>query len=163
MALRKKQEGKLIVEQTRDLEVLRTMLSGAGMITEGLEWPPACYLVAYFGTEPVGVIGVEPSLDAALLRSLYVVEAMRGHGIATELIAAARKAAHTRGARSLYLFSTDAGEFFKRFGFVQVPVAQLVAALGAAPQVKYYIARPDELAREVAWYLDISQDGIILR
>ncbi len=163
MALRKKQEGNLIVEQTRDLGVLRAMLSGADMLTEGLEWPPACYLVAYFGTEPVGVIGVEPSLDAALLRSLYVVEAMRRHGIATELIAAARKAAHTRGARSLYLFSTDAGEFFKRFGFVQVPVAQLVAALGAAPQVKYYIARPDELAREVPWYLDISQDGIILR
>ena len=81
MALRKKQEGKLVVEQTRDLGVLRAMLSGADMITEGLEWPPACYLVAYFGTEPVGVIGVEPSLDAALLRSLYVVDAMRRHGI----------------------------------------------------------------------------------
>lgn len=163
MALRKKQEGKLIIEQTRDLEVVRKMLSAAGMIVEGLEWPPACYLVAYFGTEPVGVIGVEPSLDAALLRSLCVADAMRGRGIGGELVAAARKAAHTRGARSLYLFSTDAGDFFKRFGFVEVPVMQLIAALGAAPQVKYYVARPDELAREVAWYLDISQDGVILR
>jgi predicted N-acetyltransferase YhbS len=139
------------------------MLSSAGMLTEGLEWPPACYIVAYFGTEPVGVIGVEPSLDAALLRSLYVVEPMRRRGIATELIAAARKAAHTRGARSLYLFSTDAGDFFKRFGFIEVPLAQLVAALGATPLVKHYLARPDDLAREVAWYLDISQDGLILR
>jgi len=163
MALRKKQAGKLIIEQTRDLEVVRAMLTGAGMITEGLEWPPACYLVAYFGTEPVGVIGVEPSLDAALIRSVFVTDAMRGRGIGAELVAAARKAAHTRGARSLYLFSTDAGDFFKRFGFVEVPVAQLVAALGAAPQVKYYQARPDELAREVAWYLDISQDGVIFR
>jgi N-acetylglutamate synthase-like GNAT family acetyltransferase len=139
------------------------MLSSAGMITEGLEWPPACYLVAYFGTEPVGVAGVEPSLDAALIRSVYVIGAMRARGIGAELVAAARKAAHTRGARSLYLFSTDAGEFFKRFGFVEVPVAQLVAALGATPQVKYYQARPDELAREVAWYVDISQDGVIIR
>jgi len=163
MALRKKQEGKLVIEQTRDLEAVRAMLSAAGMVTEGLEWPPACYLVAYFGTEPVGVIGVEPSLDAALIRSLYVADAMRGRGIGAELVAAARKAAHTRGARSLYLFSTDAGDFFKRFGFVEVPVAQLVAALSAAPQVKCYVARPDELAREVAWYLDISQDGVILR
>jgi len=48
-------------------------------------------------------------------------------------------------------------------GFIEVPVAQLVDALGATPQVKYYLARPDELAREVAWYLDISQDGVILR
>ncbi len=163
MALRKKQEGKLVIEQTRDLEIVRAMLSAAGMIIEGLQWPPACYLAAYFGTEPVGVIGVEPSLDAALIRSLYVADAMRGRGIGAELVTAARRAAHTRGARSLYLFSTDAGAFFKRLGFVEVPVAQLVAALGAVPQVKYYQARPDELAREVAWYLDISQDGIILR
>ncbi len=163
MALKKKQEGKLVIEQTRDLEIVRAMLSGAGMITEGLEWPPACYLVAYFGAEPVGAVGVEPSLDAALIRSLYVVDAMRGRRIGAQLVAAARKAAHTRGARSLYLFSTEAGDFFQRFGFARVPVARLVAALGAVPQVKFYQARPEELAREVAWYLDISQDGVILR
>ena len=163
MALRKKQEGKLLVEQTRDLEVVRAMLSSAGMLTEGLEWPAACYLVAYFGTEAVGVIGVEPSLDAALLRSLYVVEAMRRRGIGAELVTAARKAAHTRGARSLYLFGTDAGGFFERFGFNEVPVAQLRSALGVVPQVKYYQSHPDELACETAWYLDISQDGVIVR
>ncbi len=85
-----------------------------------------------------------------------------GAASAAELVAAARKAAHTRGARSLYLFSTDAGDFFKRFGFIEVPVAQLLAALGAAPHVEVLpVARPDELAREVAWYLDISQDGVI--
>jgi amino-acid N-acetyltransferase len=163
MAIRKKQEGKLVIEQTRDLAMVRAMLSGAGMSIEGLEWPPACYLAAYFGTEPVGVIGVEPSLDAALLRSLYVVDAMRGRGVGAELVASARKAAHTRGARSLYLLSADAGDFFKRFGFAEVPVAQLTAALGGTPTVKHYRALPDDLAREVACYLDISQDGVILR
>ena len=163
MAIRKKREGQLVIEQTRDLQIVRAMLSGAGMTTDGLEWPPACYLLAYIGTEPVGVIGVEPSLDAALIRSLYVVDTMRTRGIGTELVTAARKAAHTRGARSLYLFSTDAGGFFQRFGFVQVPVQQLVSALSAAPQVKHYLARPEELAREIAWYLDTSQDGVILR
>jgi hypothetical protein len=44
-----------------------------------------------------------------------------------------------------------------------VPVAQVLAALGAAPLVKYYGAHPDEFARERAWSLDISQDGVILR
>jgi N-acetylglutamate synthase-like GNAT family acetyltransferase len=163
MALRKKQEGKLVIEQTRDLEIVRAILSDAGMNTEGLEWPAACYLVAYFGTQPVGVIGVEPALDAALIRSVYVVDAMRGRGIGAALVASARKAAHTRGARSLYLFTTAAGDFFKGFGFVEVPVAQLVSVLGAAPQVKFYQARPRELARDAAWHLDISQDGVILR
>ena len=163
MALRKKQEGRLVIEQTRDLDIVRAMLSGAGMITDGLEWPAACYLVAYLGIQLVGVVGVEPSLDAALIRSVYVLDAMRGRGIGAGLVAAARKAAHTRGARSLYLFSTAAGDFFKRFGFVEVPVAQLVTALRATPQVRYYQSRPDELEREVAWHLDISQDGVILR
>jgi amino-acid N-acetyltransferase len=163
MAIRKKQEGELVIEQTRDLAMVRAMLSSAGMGTEGLEWPPACYIAAYFGSELVGVIGVEPSLDAALLRSLYVVDTMRGRGIGAELVASARKAAHTRGARSLYMFGTDAGDFFKRFGFAEVPIAQLVAALGGTPLVRYYRARPDDLALEVAWYLDISQDGVIVR
>ncbi len=139
------------------------MLSGAGMIADGVEWPAACYLLAFFGDEVVGVIGVEPRLDAALIRSLYVLEAMRTRGIGAALVAAARKAAHTRGARHLYLFSTGTGEFFTRLGFEPVAVADLVAALRGVPQVEYYRARADELARETAFHLDISNDGIVLR
>jgi N-acetylglutamate synthase-like GNAT family acetyltransferase len=163
MALRKKQEGKLVIEQTRDLKIVRAMLSDAGMSIDGLEWPAACYLVAYFGTEAVGVVGIEPSLDAALIRSLYVIAKMRARGIGSDLIAAARKAAHTRGARALYLFSADGGDFFKRFGFVAAPVPQLLAALSAVPMVKSYRASAAESGHELAWYLDISQDGVILR
>ena len=163
MAFRKKQEGKLIIEQTRDLESVRAMLNRARLTDVGLEWPPACYLIAYFGADLVGVVGVEPMLDAALIRSLYVRDAMRHRGIGAELLHAARKAAHTRGARSLYLFSTGAGPFFRRAGFVEVPVAQLVSTLSGTPEVDWYKSRPDDLAREVAWYLDISQDGVILR
>jgi N-acetylglutamate synthase-like GNAT family acetyltransferase len=158
MALRKKQEGKLIIEQTRDLETVRAMLSRAGLLTEGIEWPAACYLVAYFGTQPVGLVGIEPSLDAALIRCVYVIDAMRGRGIGADLVTAGRKAAHTRGARSLYMFG---GRGFT--SWIEVPVAQLIAALGATPIVKYHLAHPDDLARETAWYLDISQDGVILR
>jgi GNAT superfamily N-acetyltransferase len=163
MAFRKKQPGKLVIEQTRDLAAVRTMLTRAGVITDGIEWPPACYIAAYVGDEQVGVIGIEPMIDAALIRSLYVAESARRRGIGAALLAAARKAAHTRGARSLYLFSTEAGRFFQRQGFVEVPVAQLVSALDGVPQVEFYKARPDQLAREVAWFLDISQDGVIVR
>jgi N-acetylglutamate synthase-like GNAT family acetyltransferase len=139
------------------------MLAGGGLMADGVEWPGACYLMAYFGDEPVGVIGVEPKLDAALIRSLYVVPAMRNRGIGALLVGAARKAAHARGARELYLFSTDAGAFFQRLGFAEVPVARLVELLRGTPQVEYYVARPDELAREVTYYLDISRDGVIER
>ena len=112
MAIRKHRAGELVIEQTRDFAVVREMLARGGMMTDGIEWPAACYLVAYFGDDAVGVIGVEPKIDAALIRSLYVDESMRRRGIGAALVAAARKAAHTRGARHLYLFTTDAGEFF---------------------------------------------------
>jgi N-acetylglutamate synthase-like GNAT family acetyltransferase len=163
MAIRKHRAGELVIEQTRDIELVRAMLARGGLTTDGIEWPAACYLLAYFGDDAVGVIGVEPKVDAALLRSLYVDESMRGRGIGATLFAAARKAAHTRGARHLYLFSTDAGEFFERHGFTIVPVADVLAALPGVPQVEHYRARPEELAREVAYHLDISADGVIER
>jgi N-acetylglutamate synthase-like GNAT family acetyltransferase len=163
VALRKHRAGELVIEQTRDLALVREMLTRAGMITDGIEWPAACYLIAYLGDEAAGVIGVEAKIDSALLRSLYVNESMRRRGIGAALIAAARKAAHTRGARHLYLFSTDAGEFFQRNGFAAVEVSEMVAAIPGVPQVEYYRARPAELAREVAYHLDISRDGVIER
>jgi len=163
MAIRKHRAGELVIEQTRDLALVREMLTRAGTMTDGIQWPAACYLVAYLGDEAAGVIGVESKIDAALIRSLYVNESMRRRGIGGALVAAARKAAHTRGARHLYLFSTEAGGFFKRHGFTTVAVAEVIAAIPGVPQVDYYRARPDELAREVAYHLDISADGVIER
>jgi N-acetylglutamate synthase-like GNAT family acetyltransferase len=163
MAIRKHRAGELVIEQTRDLALLRAMLARGGLMTDGIEWRAACYLVAYFGDDAIGVIGVEPKIDAALIRSLYVDESMRRRGIGAALVAAARKAAHTRGARHLYLFSTGAGEFFERHGFAVAPVADVVAVLRDVPQVEFYRAHSEELAREVAYHLDISADGVIER
>ena len=163
MAIRKHRAGELVIEQTRDFAVVRAMLVRGGLMTDGIEWPVACYLLAYFGDDAVGVVGVEPKIDAALIRSLYVDESMRRRGIGAALVAAARKAAHTRGARHLYCFSTEAGSLFERHGFTKVPVAEVVAALPGVPEVEFFRARPDELAREVAYHLDISGDGVIER
>jgi amino-acid N-acetyltransferase len=163
MAIRKHRAGELVIEQTRDLEVVRQMLACGGLTTDGIEWPAACYLLAFFGDDAVGVIGVEPKVDAALIRSLYVEESMRRRGIGTALVAAARKAAHTRGARHLYCFSAAAGQLFERQGFATVPVADVIAALPGVPEVEFFRAHPDDLAREIAYHLDISADGVIER
>ena len=163
MALRKHRPGELVIEQTRDLDRVREMLAGAAMMTDGIEWPAACYIIAYNGDEAIGVVGIEAKIDAALIRSLYVKPSMRQRGIGTALLAAARKAAHNRGARHLYLFSTNAGGYFERQGFMRAEVATVVAALPGVPQVEHYRARPEELAREVAYHLDISADGVIER
>jgi N-acetylglutamate synthase-like GNAT family acetyltransferase len=163
MAIRKHRAGELVVEQTRDLERVCAMLARAGMGTDGIEWPAACYIVAYVGDEAVGVIGVESKIDAALLRSLYVDESMRGRGIGAALVAAARKAAHTRGARHLYLFTKDAAGFFPHLGFEPADTASVMSTLAGAPQVEYYRAHPEELRSEAAYHLDISSDGVIER
>jgi N-acetylglutamate synthase-like GNAT family acetyltransferase len=163
MAIRKHRAGELIIEQTRDLGRVRAMLADAGMMTEGIEWPASCYILAYVGDEAVGVIGVEPKIDAALIRSLYVAESMRRRGIGAALLAAARKAAHTRGARHLYLFGVDGGGFFERHGFTVVSVDDVVVAVSGVPQVECFRAQPAELARQVGYHLDISGDGVIER
>jgi N-acetylglutamate synthase-like GNAT family acetyltransferase len=163
MTIRKHRAGELVIEQSRDLARVRAMLEEAAMLADGVEVASSCYLLAFFGDEPVGVIGVEPRLDAALIRSLYVVEHMRSRGIGAAMVAAARKAAHTRGARHLYLFSAAAGAFFQRQGFEQIPVERTMLAMRGAPLAEYYRAHPAELAREVTWYLDISRDGVIER
>jgi len=133
------------------------------MLADGLEWPSACYLLAFDGDDVVGVVGVEPLLDSALLRSLYVVESHRHREIGRRLVMAARKAAHTRGARQLFLFGTKAGEFLRRVGFQPATLDEMTRALKGTPHTDYYLARPQELAREVAYRLDISRDGIIER
>lgn len=163
MAIRKHRAGELVIEQTRELARVRAMLERARLITDGIEWPAACYILAYVGDEVVGVIGVEPKIDAALIRSLYVDEPMRRRGIGGALLNAARKAAHTRGARHLYLFSAEAGGFFQRHGFEPVAAADAIAAMAGVPQLEYYRARPAELALQAAYYLDISRDGVMER
>ncbi|HUY26259.1 MAG TPA: GNAT family N-acetyltransferase [Candidatus Binataceae bacterium] len=164
MAMRKRRSGELVIEQTRDIAAVRAILEAGRMLTDGLKWPAACYLLAFFGDDAVGVIGVEPKIDAALIRSLYVVEEMRRRGIAARLAAAARKSAHTRGARMLYIFADpELRGFFERLGFSEVASERPMNDLRGAPGVEYYRAHPDELARQCAFALDISNDGLIAR
>jgi len=157
--------GVLSVEQARDLGQVEQMLSAAGMFAGGLRAPGGCYLMAYLGDDVVGVIGIEARVDAAHLRSLLVAGPMRRRGIGAALFAAARTAAHTRGARTLYVLAldSDAARYFARFGFTPAPPASLIAALGGTFLVDYLGQSADELARQQIMSLDISNDGVILR
>jgi GNAT superfamily N-acetyltransferase len=156
---------ELAVEQTRDLAAVASMLAAAGRFAEGVEAPGGCYLRAYLGSAIAGVIGIEARVDAALLRSLFVAVPMRGRAIGAALIAAARTAAHTRGARTLYALApdADAARYFERFGFAPSAMDMLLVALAGTFVVEYLRARPDELARYRALALDIAHDGVIVR
>lgn len=102
----------------------------------------------------VGTIGLEFGGEAVLLRSAGVLQPWRGRGIAAALTREAIDAATRAGYRVIYLLSTEAGAYWKRLGFYEVPVSEVVTALPNAAQVRLY-ATLGSLQTEVAWRLDL--------
>lgn len=134
--------------------ILETGLSSdPALITATLEG--SSYWVAVQGGEVVGCVGLEHGEDASLLRSAAVRPDAQGHGIGGQLTETALEAARSRGDRAVYLFSSHAGKYWQRLGFVQVPTAELGTALPGTPQV-----RSGEclgwIHEETAWKLDFS-------
>jgi N-acetylglutamate synthase-like GNAT family acetyltransferase len=101
-------------------------------------------------------------VDAAMVRWLVIAESARVLEICAALVGAARKAAHTRGARRLYALNGNP-LYMEHFGFERVPAAEMLNDLAGTAVANYLRARPDELARVTAQRLDISRDGIIER
>jgi predicted N-acetyltransferase YhbS len=99
-------------------------------------------------------VGLEHGEQASLLRSAAVLPESQGMGVARALSLAAIESARDQGDLALYLFSTGAGPYWQRFGFVEVPVDDLVRALPTVPQVRSGIER-GWLAEEVAWTLKL--------
>jgi amino-acid N-acetyltransferase len=69
---------------------------------------------------PTGLVGVEFHGPNALLRSLAVNPAARSRGVGAALITHAEAHARSRGARSMFLLTTTAEEFFRRHGYASV-------------------------------------------
>jgi N-acetylglutamate synthase-like GNAT family acetyltransferase len=161
---RQHEAGAIVVEQTRDFARGAAMLEAADRSTAGLEHPGVCTMIAYTGDSPAGVVAVEAVIDVAVMRSLLVAEPSRGRGIGAALVAAARAAAHTRGARKLYAFAPEAeGRYLEGLGFVSAAASEALGALAGTFVADYLRANPEELARCAAWLLDISMDGIVIR
>lgn len=156
--------GELVIEQTRDLDRIAALLAAAGLPAAGLARPGHCYLTASVGARAVGVAGVETRIDLAVLSALAVIAEMRRHGLGTALLAAARTAAHTRGARALYALAPSAtGEFFQRHGFAAIAMTSATAALAGTFVADHLPASSLAVAGCTAWLLDISRDGIVRR
>jgi len=138
----------------------------AGIIAGGFAAPGACWIAASIGDAAsgvVGIVGVETIVDAAVIRSLAVAQAMRRRGIGAALVSAARKAAHTRGARRLYALGRRGEEYLLRFGFERVVAAEMIDDLAGTFTADYLRAHQDKLARMDPIRLDISRDGVIER
>ena len=75
------------------------------------------FLVARKGDAVIGVVGLEVFPPHGLLRSLAVVEAYRGQGIARRLIGAIERHARNVGVRSIYLLTLTAAGLFEKCAY----------------------------------------------
>ncbi|HEY2524825.1 MAG TPA: GNAT family N-acetyltransferase [Candidatus Binataceae bacterium] len=178
-ARRRRAPGELYVAQTGDLAAIEALLAqageSAGITAGGLDAPGGCWIGASIGDAGdgagialVGVIGMETIVDTAVIRSLAVAEAMRRRGIGAALVGAARKAAHTRGARRLYALGrrgqdSIVRDYLLRFGFEPVARRAMLEDLDGTFIASYLRVHPEQLARIDALLLDISRDGVIER
>jgi amino-acid N-acetyltransferase len=78
-----------------------------------------CEHFFYLGpaSTPEGLVGLELFGDVALLRSLVVLDAIRGTGAGSRLLSHAESHARAQGVAGLYLLTTTAEPFFAKRGY----------------------------------------------
>ncbi|MCW8905933.1 MAG: arsenic resistance N-acetyltransferase ArsN2 [Sedimenticola sp.] len=105
-----------------DLRIVREMLQAADLPYEDIDQDSVArfYLLQEAG-QPVALAGLELHGDAALLRSLVVVPAQRGRGLARQLLDHLCREARSGGASHLYLLTVGAADYFRRLGFHDLP------------------------------------------
>ena len=120
--------------QDTDLAAVRALLQGAGLTTAGLREQLANFQVAEDESRIVATAGLEVYGRGALLRSVAVDPAYRGRGIARKLVTRLIHQAELRGVAEVFLLTTSAAEYFRRFGFEPVPREGVSAAVQASAE-----------------------------
>ncbi len=118
-----------------DRAAIDALLTAADLPLDGVaDQFPQAYAVATRAGAIVGCAGLERHADDALLRSVAVAPAARGSGLGVALTADQVEAARRGGARAVYLLTTTAADFYRRFGFRPFARAALPAAVAASPE-----------------------------
>jgi amino-acid N-acetyltransferase len=134
------------IERARpsDRTAIETLLVAAGLPLAGLEPALATAVVARESGEVVGCAALEPYGAAGLLRSVCVVEVLRGTGIGQRLVAEVESLAAETGVTTLYLLTETAAEWFARLGYSTVSRGDVPRDLAASPE--FTDACPDTAA-----------------
>src|SRR6185437_4341138 len=66
---------------------------------------------------PVGFAGIEVHGADALLRSLVTLPPLRLHGVGGAMVDKMETEARARGARAVYLLTSDSADFFAKLGY----------------------------------------------
>jgi N-acetylglutamate synthase-like GNAT family acetyltransferase len=140
----------------QDVHRMVEVLDACGLRSEDICVDGTFYLVAVLGERIVGTVGIENADGSAvLLRSLAVLPELQGLGIGARLMREMRHRARTH-AGNIYLFSTGAGDYYQAQGYIEVPVNEVVGAVGRTPQVQKY-EDLGWLPTEVGWRLALRE------
>ena len=139
-----------------DFPRIKLLLQRCHLVTDGLFEPDTqCWLIEEFGKHAiVGIAAMELGDNAGLLRSVGVDPVFRRQGLGAALTNTAFEGCRMAGRHIVYCFSTGAGAYWQRFGFREVPVSEVIAALPDSPQVNHF-GRTGWLPTEVAWRKDL--------
>jgi amino-acid N-acetyltransferase len=131
-----------LIDTARDSELpaVLALLERAGLPPDGLRDHMPTMLVARDATSIVGNAALELYGNAALLRSVAVDQAWRGHGVGQQLTRAALDLARQHGVDTVYLLTETATDFFPRFGFQ--PIARAAVAPAVQQSVEFRSACP---------------------
>jgi len=104
-----------------DLEKVTDLIRTCGLPTGGVEEHLGHgYVVAEGAGEIIGTCGVEVYGQDGLLRSVAVCPSSRGRSVGRAMVSDRIAWARAQGVRALYLLTTDAGDYFERFGFSRI-------------------------------------------
>lgn len=146
-----------ILEATsKDVAEIEALLEKNDLLTHDILAPNTQYwLVRDEQNQIIGTGGVEYGKKAVLLRSVAVVPDAHSRGVGNRIVSHALAVAIAKGYAEMYLFSVRSGGYWRKLGFEQVPMAEMVEKLGDVPQVKRF-AEIGKLEHEVAWCKNLT-------
>ncbi|MDO4244497.1 MAG: GNAT family N-acetyltransferase [Deinococcus sp.] len=142
-----------------DFETVKSLLRQAELHTSSVTPEGSTYWIAFLDGKPGGCIGLEHGQGVSLIRSTAVLPDFRSHGLGRALVRSALTHATLRGDHTVYLFSSEAGDYWKRFGFVPSTAAEVEAAIPEAPQVKSGMCK-GWIQEEQVWKCQLAQPEV---
>jgi amino-acid N-acetyltransferase len=117
-----------------DLTAVESLLSTSDLPLDGVKDNFSNFVVAEDDGEIAGAIGLEEFGAVALLRSAVVSPEHRGSGIGRLLVERLLEGAEVAGIEELYLLTTNADQYFPRFGFTRTTRSAVPDAVKASAE-----------------------------
>ena len=114
---------------TADFPAIHALLTAVRLPVAGVDAVSGEYVVADLAGKVAGVLGIEKSGGAALLRSFAVKADFRKRGIGEALVRHVLGQSKFEGISPLYILTNTAEAFATRFGFVKISREEIPAAL----------------------------------